>query len=110
MTVPIPPQMGNNIHNLEILSLFENFLNVKIPPSLGNISNLLDLSLYSNDLSGTIPEPKIGLLKKLKVLRVGDNSLMGHIPEDISKCTELRVMGFASSLNGSIPKTFGQLQ
>ena len=53
---------------------------------------------------------EIGLLKKLKVLRVGDNSLTGHILEEIYKFIELRVMGFASSLNGSIPRTFGQLQ
>ena len=98
----IPPEIGNLI-NLEILDLYNNFLDGPIPPEIGNLINLERLDLYNNFLDGPIP-PEIGNLINLERLDLSNNSLSGSIPPEIENLINLERLNLRNnSLSGSIP-------
>ncbi|KAH7520739.1 hypothetical protein FEM48_Zijuj08G0177300 [Ziziphus jujuba var. spinosa] len=104
-----------------------------MPSAIGNLTSIRILELSSNELEGEIPK-SLGNLCRLKELHLGHNKLNGSISEVFelwSKCTknnsiesltlfankfsvyrktvQLTIYVSSNQLNGSLPKSFGQL-
>ncbi|XP_042491847.1 probable LRR receptor-like serine/threonine-protein kinase At3g47570 [Macadamia integrifolia] len=99
-TIPVGIE---NLVNLTLLSMEQNFLEGNIPSSIGKLSRLQRLFLGGNMLSGHIPS-SIGNLTLLYELHLDANSLYGSIPSNIGNCQKLQYLSLSNnSLQGSIP-------
>jgi len=100
----IPDFIGNNLTNLEYLTLSSNKFSGTIPDSLYKLKKLKELKLAGNILTGTI-SPKIEQLSDLKLANFSNNFLTGSVPAEIGNITGLDVlMLYQNDLNGTMPE------
>ncbi|KAF2950720.1 hypothetical protein DAI22_01g207764 [Oryza sativa Japonica Group] len=98
----LPPL--NNLQQLQILNLNNNYLTGVIPDSLTNCSSLIQLDLSSNLLVGEIP-PNIGSLSNLEYISLKSNQLEGRIPDEIGKLPRVTDLHLGQNkLSGGIPQ------
>ncbi|KAL4331416.1 hypothetical protein AHAS_Ahas13G0497900 [Arachis hypogaea] len=84
-----------------------NWSGIQCDPSS---SHVISISLTSQQLHGEI-SPFLGNISSLQVLDLSSNSFTGHIPYQLSRCTQLTVLGlFENSLSGPIPPELGNLK
>ncbi|KAL8162303.1 hypothetical protein V2J09_013792 [Rumex salicifolius] len=103
------PREIDSLSGLQSLSISNNSFTGIIPPIIGNLGNLTILYLDGNRFSGLIPL-SIGKLSKLLSLDLSSNSLEGTIPSTLQNCTSLQSLGLSNNkLNGSIPTQILQM-
>ncbi|KAL5681486.1 hypothetical protein ACJX0J_007871, partial [Zea mays] len=100
----IPPQMLQNLRNLENISLANNELSGHIPPYLFNTTpSLIHIHFGSNHLSGPIPHT-LGSLPRLDYLVINDNELLGTIPATMFNMSRVQVFSLElNNLTGEVP-------
>ncbi|KAK0580272.1 hypothetical protein LWI29_000162 [Acer saccharum] len=109
---PIPDYAFSNMTSLLHLDLSFNQI-VGPLKSFGNFCGFKTLSLNNNNLTGQLPELFFYLSNcskdTLETLLLNDNILSGSFPDFtlFSSLRELQIWG--NNLNGSFPKSFGQL-
>lgn len=107
----IPSQIGRSLPNLQTLVMGSNKFHGLVPGSLTNMSKLQVLDLSSNLLTGAVPS--LGSLANLSQLILENNTLEADDWEfltSLTNCTELlRLSVDGNILNGSLPKTVGNL-
>ncbi|RLN08648.1 hypothetical protein C2845_PM11G16530 [Panicum miliaceum] len=82
-----------DLSELSVLDLSNNYLYGSIPPSIGNLTKLTYLDLSNNIngswcLSGHIPAT-IGMLENLETLNLGGNNFTGRIPSSLGNLSTL---------------------
>ncbi|KAM0060660.1 putative protein kinase RLK-Pelle-LRR-III family [Helianthus debilis subsp. tardiflorus] len=102
LTGVFAPDTLTRLHQLRVLSLYNNSLSGPIP-DLSGLVNLKILFLNYNFFSGVIP-PSIASLHRLRTLDLSHNILSGIIPIDITNLSRLTYLRLDSNrLIGSIP-------
>jgi len=98
--------LGSASSSLQILYLFNNFLQGTIPECIGELVNIQQLILNNNELTGTIP----GQLVKtnLTKLFLQSNNFTGTLPAEILDMPSLRYLNVEhNSLTGTISPMLG---
>lgn len=112
------PENIDQLTALTELELYSNELSGSIPVSINNLlsNSLILLYLGENHLTGTIPSfsPPATIVNSnssLRELELNSNYLIGTIPSSITSSFPLLniLYLFGNALNGSIPKTIGNL-
>ena len=102
------PNSFNNLSYLIELQIGINFLTGIIPKYLfNNLTNLEVFIIRQNYLIGKIPE-NIGNSNKLKYFYIFQNYFTGTLPLSLSLCTNLQYFGiYENYFTGTIPNYFG---
>ncbi|CAI9093636.1 OLC1v1029185C1 [Oldenlandia corymbosa var. corymbosa] len=116
LTGILPLNMGHQLRNLEILSLYENNISGVIPGSIGNCSKLTLLDLSVNQMTGTIPE-SLGNLEAIERLFLSVNQLTSdptssglHFLTSLTQCKSLTDLELdANPINWILPNSVGNL-
>ncbi|XP_058109222.1 probable LRR receptor-like serine/threonine-protein kinase At3g47570 isoform X2 [Magnolia sinica] len=100
-TIPIGIE---NLINLTVLTMEENFFTGNIPTGIGKLEKLEEAYFYSNRLSGQIPS-SFGNITRLYKLSMYGNGLQGIIPPSLGDCKRLQQIDLShNNLSGTIPK------
>ncbi|KAK7286926.1 hypothetical protein RJT34_22289 [Clitoria ternatea] len=106
-----PPDIGNHIPFVILLSLSNNSFQGSIHESLCNASSIRLLDLSNNNFVGTIPECFTTLSSTLRVLNLGGNNLQGYIPNTLPTSCTLKLLDLnTNQLEGTIPKSLVNCQ
>ncbi|XP_051139623.1 DNA damage-repair/toleration protein DRT100-like [Andrographis paniculata] len=107
---PLPPDIGDKLARLDVLSLEANHFSGPIPASVGRrMANLTRLQLGGNRLTGAIPAT-IQQLRNLNQLRLERNQLSGPVPDFFAHLTQLGWINLSHNrLTGSIPPSISAL-
>ncbi|XP_074279763.1 uncharacterized protein LOC141605038 [Silene latifolia] len=103
----IPNSMAN-LSRLSWLFLDDNILEGSIPPNLGNCQSLLYLYLSQNELNGTFGNELFEGSASFVRVDLSQNHLEGSLPLEMSKQSNLQVLGLSSNkLSDIIPDSLG---
>ncbi|XP_018453394.2 receptor-like protein 9a [Raphanus sativus] len=107
-----PTKELNNLRNLEILDLSNNYLNGSLPEKeIANLHKLKALDLSDNKFSGSLDASGICELKNLHELDLSSNKLVGSILPCIGGLSKLLVLDLSKNqLNGSLPSVISNLK
>ncbi|XP_058781421.1 probable LRR receptor-like serine/threonine-protein kinase At3g47570 [Vicia villosa] len=112
---PIP--LFNNLKNLTILTLANNFLtsttslNLQFFDSLRNSTQLQILKVNYNNLTGELPNSVAYLSSNLQQFCVSNNQLNGSIPKGMNKFQNLTSFSFEwNNFTGEFPMELGTLK
>lgn len=94
------PDAIGSMASLSVLNLCKNHI-TEIPPEIGNVHTLTRLLLAGNQIT-SIPA-EIGQLGALEDLVLADNPKLSSLPDELSSCTNLRVLNLAQCRFRSIP-------
>ncbi|KAI4997861.1 hypothetical protein ZWY2020_053203 [Hordeum vulgare] len=111
----VPPDIGNSLPNLQILSLAQNFFHRKIPNSFVNAFGRRVFDISTDNFTRVVPS-SIGRLSKLDKLNIEMNKLQARNKQEwdfvssLANCTELHGLSLASNLlEGQVPNSLGNL-
>ena len=84
LSMKIPTEIGNLLHNISTLALSNNRLTGGIPSSMQKLSKLEQLYLHNNLLTGEIPSWLFDF-KDLQILYLGENRLIWNNSVEIDQ-------------------------
>ncbi|OEL29120.1 putative LRR receptor-like serine/threonine-protein kinase, partial [Dichanthelium oligosanthes] len=110
LTGQVPNSVGNLSSQLQGLYLGGNQLSGNFPSGIANLHNLVIVSLFQNNFTSVLPE-WLGTLNSLQVVQLSDNFFTGLIPSSFSNLSQLTNLVLEwNQLNGHIPPSLGNLQ
>ncbi|KAL4592606.1 hypothetical protein LXL04_005607 [Taraxacum kok-saghyz] len=105
---PIPPFICD-LHNLENLLLYNNYITGEFPTVLYNCSKLTEIDIAYNLFVGRLPDD-MDRLSGIEMIELGGNNFTGDIPPAIGNLSALLSLRLYYNLfNGSIPSQIGNL-
>ena len=106
-TGSIPSEL-RQLHEIQLLLLYQNQLEGAIPSQLGRLGNLTLMRAAKNSLTGTLPT-ELGLMSNLAQLALWSNGFSGTIPNELgilaNESSSFRFLDvWRTNLTGSIPQ------